>query len=47
MISLQSQEMDFLTLPPDGLCIALDLFLLGIKSLLELHFVALAVAEAP
>jgi hypothetical protein len=46
MIPLQSEKMDLLTLTPNGLRMALDLFLLRIQPLLELHLVALAVAEA-
>lgn len=45
MIPLQSEEMDLLALTPDSLCVALNLFLLRMEPLLELHLVALAVAE--
>jgi hypothetical protein len=47
MISLQGEEMNLLALSPNSLRMALDFLLLRTKPLLELHLVALAVAETP
>lgn len=46
MIPLHSEKMDLLTLAPNGLYMTLDLLLLRIQPLLELHLIALAVTEA-
>jgi hypothetical protein len=47
MISLQGEEMNLLALAPNSLRVALDFLLLRTESLLELHLVALTVAETP
>lgn len=46
MIPLQGKEMNLLALAPDSLRMTLDLILLRTEPLLELHLVALAVAES-
>ena len=45
MVSLLDEEADLFALATDGFYIALDLVLLCGEPLLQLHFVALAIAE--
>ena len=47
MIFLLYEGVNLLALATDCLDVPLDLVLLGIQTLFELHFVSLAVAEAP
>lgn len=46
MVSLLDEGTELIALTTDGFYVALDLILLCAEPLLELHFVALAIAES-